>query len=107
MEKDNIEKKLRLYSIYDKGTETYGLLVMGYDDQETIKYYTDNFNSILENLDKYYTGEKLETERNNFIDKIHDSCIYVNGYFNEFTGEFVNDKNIIVDLFDFKFKDKN
>ena len=106
MEKDNIEKKLRLYSIYDKETETFGVLVTGFDDQETINYYTNSFNNIFEGLDKYYVGDKLKTEKNNLIDKIHNSCIYVNGYFNEFTGEFVNDKNILVDLFDFKFNEE-
>lgn len=99
---ENIEKKLFMYALYSKDTDTYSILVMGYDDKDTIKYYHDSFNSLYNDLSKYYKGEKLDAELNNLQEKVNDSCIYKVGYFDEFKGEFINDKYMLVDLFDFK-----
>lgn len=107
MENENIEKKLYAYSLYSKDTETYSILVMGYDDKETIKYYNNSFNDIFKALSNYYKGDKLEVECNNFKDKVNNSCIYCVGYFDIYKGEFINDKRLLVDLFDFKFSLEN
>ena len=106
MEKENIEKKLYMYSLYSKDTESFAILVMGYDDKESIKCYLDMFDNLYKDLSKYYKGDKLELEKKNLIDKIHDSCIYKVAYFNTFTGEFINDKAMLVDLFDYNIKNK-
>lgn len=100
---ENIEKKLFNYALYDKDTETYSVLVVGYDDKESLEYYFKSFNDIYKSLDNYYKGDKLDNEKKNLIDKIKNSCIYKIGYFDTFKGEFVNDKSLLVDLFDFKF----
>ena len=108
MEIDNIQKQLCMYSLFDKDTETFAILIMGYDDKISIKYYCDMFNGVYNDLDKYFNGEKLDIERSNLLEKIHNSCIYKNGYFDTFKGEFVNDKSMLIDLFDFEItiKDK-
>lgn len=101
---ENIEKKLGLYAIADKNTESYGIMCTGFDDKDTIDFYIKGFKDSYKSLDKYFVGDKLETEKNNFIDKIHDSYIYRIGYFDLFKGELVNDKILLADLFDFNIE---
>lgn len=98
---ENIEKKLFTYSLYDKSSESYDVIVIGYDDKATIDYYLNSFKDIKKSLDKYYKGDKLETEIKNLKDKIQDSCIYRIGYFDNFKGEFINEKVMLIDLFDY------
>lgn len=105
MEKENIEKKLFTYALYSKDTETYNILVIGFDDKATIDYYVKSFNSIYTDLCNYYKGEKLDLEKKNLQEKVNDSCIYQIGYFDNFKGEFVNDKRLLVDLFDFELNE--
>ena len=81
------------------------MLCTGYDDKDTINFYTNGFNDVYKSLTNYYKGDKLESEINNFKEKIHDSCIYRVGFFDIFKGEFINDKLLLVDLFDFDFKE--
>lgn len=100
---EKIEKRLFTYCLYDKNTETYNMLMTGFDDKATIDYYINVFNDIYKSLNNYYKGEKLETEINNFKDKINCSCIYRVGYFDIYKCEFINDKFLLVDLFDFEF----
>ena len=104
MEKENL-KKLFTYSLFSKETETYDIIVVGYDDKETIDYYLNSFKDILSSLSKYYKGDKLDLEISNFKDKIKNSCIYQLGYFDNFKGEFINDKKMLVDLFDYEFNE--
>ena len=40
---DKIEKKLFTYCLYDKNTETYNMLMTGFDDKATIDYFINGF----------------------------------------------------------------
>ena len=101
---ENIEKKLGIYALADKEPESYGMICTSYDDKEVLDYYFNGFRDIYKSLDKYYTGDKLDTERKNFVEKVHSSYIYRIGYFDSIKGELENDKLLLVDLFDFNFE---
>lgn len=97
---NKIEKKLTMYSLFDKNTEIYDGLVMGFDDKATIDYYLSQFKSIILSFD----DDKFIEYKNKFIDKLKSSCIYSLGYFDNLKGEFVNEKKVLVDLFNISLK---
>lgn len=100
---ENIDKVLYTYSIYDKETQKFDVLLTAYNDADACKYYLNEFEAIKKAIKENFNDEVIKIKLDLFLDRIHNSIIYCVGSFDFSTGEFTNSKKILLDLFDFKF----
>lgn len=96
---------IKIYAIYDKVLDIYAGIIMGFDDQETCKYVFETFSNMFASLMSYYKGDELENEKQKLIEKIKNSSIMKLADFNNKSGEFNNEKVVLLDLFDYDLDD--
>lgn len=102
---NNLEKKIYIYSLYDKELNIYDGIIMGFDDESSIKYYFNVLKDMFYGLMAKLSGDILEKEKNKLLDKIHNSNIMRVAEFSNLSGEFTNDHVVLVDLFDYSLED--
>lgn len=102
---NNLEKKIYMYSLFDRELNIYDGIVMGYDDESTIKYYLNILKDMFFGLMVKLSGDDLEKEKIKLLDKIHNTNIMRVAEFSNLTGEFKNDHVVLVDLFDYSLED--
>lgn len=91
--------KLGIYALYDKENSLpVPPLVNSIDERAVAKYYIDSLDHIFQECPKEY--------KKDFNDRVNHQCICRIGYYDFDKKELVNDFNILVDLFDLKFEDK-
>ena len=102
---ERIEKKLYMYALYDKELQKFDMVLSGFNDDDAAKYYINEFNNIKKLIDINFKDDVKEKKLSSFLERIHNTIIYCIGVFDFYTGEFTNVKNVLVDLFDFKFNE--
>jgi len=104
MEKiEKIERKLYLYALYDKELKNYDMILTAYNDEDACKYYINEFKNIRQLIVDNFKDEVQSERIEKFLERIHNTVIYCVGSFDSSIGEFVNFKNVLMDLFDFNF----
>lgn len=85
---EKIDRKLTLYALYNSEGNSFDCLSLSFSDKEAVDYYYSNFKLILNNMVK-------KKDKNNYdilLSRLDNTSVYRIGYFNQLTGEFVNDK---------------
>ena len=86
-------KVLMQYCLYDKEISFYDCFCVSYDDKDAVNYFMGMFRDIIFSLTN-------EDDLSKFEDKLKNTCIYKIASFDNLTGEFINEKNLLVDYLD-------
>lgn len=90
---EKLEKILKVYCLYDKEINVYECFMTSFADTDALDSYFDLFRNMI-------FAHDSEDDLSKINEKFKNTCIVKLADFDNLKGEFINDKNILVDYFD-------